>query len=109
MQTPTAYQQRLNTHFESTLPYWSEIYESDRVYARIYQERRIRALRFIDELGLPTASCVLEVGCGPGLTTLDLARRGFKVDAIDTVAAMVQQTTTRIQAAGLQHEVRISM
>jgi ubiquinone/menaquinone biosynthesis C-methylase UbiE len=50
---------------------------------------------------------VLEVGCGAGLLTVELARRGFAVTASDTSSEMLEQAKTSLaaDAAGATVEV----
>jgi 2-polyprenyl-3-methyl-5-hydroxy-6-metoxy-1,4-benzoquinol methylase len=57
----------------------------------LYLERRNTVLSLFDELGLKNAR-VLEVSCGPGITSVLLGRRGHTVYAIDTVPAMIDLT-----------------
>jgi ubiquinone/menaquinone biosynthesis C-methylase UbiE len=85
-------QRRVNAHFERASAFWTDVYERDDVIALICQRRRDIALRWIDELELPVHARVLEVGCGAGLTSAELAKRGFDVDATDTVADMIELT-----------------
>lgn len=82
----------VDAHFEAASPFWANIYEGEDVYAIIHQRRRATALVWIDELHLPLGSRILEVGCGAGLTATELARRGFDVDATDTVPEMIELT-----------------
>jgi SAM-dependent methyltransferase len=51
-------------------------------------------------------SRVLEVGCGAGLMAVELARRGFEVDATDTVAEMIELTRRRGQQANVSARLR---
>jgi 2-polyprenyl-3-methyl-5-hydroxy-6-metoxy-1,4-benzoquinol methylase len=85
-------QELVDTHFEAASPFWADIYNRQDVYAIIHQRRRATALQWIDELQLPAGSRILEVGCGAGLTAVELARRGFEVDATDTVPEMIELT-----------------
>jgi len=58
-------------------------------------------LEWVDALGLPPGSRILEAGCGAGLTTISLAQRGFMVEAQDVANAMVEQTRRHAEEAGL--------
>ncbi len=49
-------------------------------------------LQLVDRLALPAGSSVLEVGCGPGVTCVDLSRRGYSVQALDIAPAMIELT-----------------
>jgi ubiquinone/menaquinone biosynthesis C-methylase UbiE len=82
----------VDAHFEAASRSWADIYEQEDVYARIHQGRRATALAWIEELQLPVRSRILEVGCGAGLTAVELARRGFEVDATDAVPDMIELT-----------------
>lgn len=57
-------------------------------------------LTFIDELGLATGSTVVDAGCGPGYLASQLARRKFRVLALDTSRAMVERARRRLADSG---------
>jgi len=78
------------------------------VWATIYQERRVRALSLVDSLNFPLKARALEIGCGPGLITVDLAQRGFQVQAIDTVAGMAEATWRELANRGFLNQVSVS-
>lgn len=96
-------------YFEATLPTWEDIYRRETVYATIYRERLRAALRSVDELRLAPGSAALDVGCGPGLGTAELARRGFTVDAVDTSARMIEVTLARARREGVHARVHGSV
>ena len=95
----------VHQHFRSTLPYWEQIYAGRSVYDRIYQERARRAIGYLDCISLSRHIPVLEVGCGPGVITAAMARKGFCVSAIDSVPEMVERTRANAQQAGLGSQV----
>ncbi len=101
-------QKRVNAYFQSAALYWKEIYQLEDVYATIHRERRTMVLEFVDQLALPRGSRILEIGCGAGLTTVALAQRGYLVDAVDTVRAMLDLTRQAAAEAGLEKRVRTS-
>jgi SAM-dependent methyltransferase len=76
--------------FRSTLSYWSELYDGKDAYRRTYVERKDAVLEMVDRLALPPHSRILDIGCGPGLITLALAQRGYRVAAADLVFDMVR-------------------
>ena len=100
-----SYDELVQQHFRSTLPYWEEIYADRTVYGRIYQERARRAIAYVDRIGLPSGAPVLEMGCGPGVITTALARKGVTVWAIDSLEEMVERTQAVAHAAGVGSRV----
>jgi ubiquinone/menaquinone biosynthesis C-methylase UbiE len=98
-----AHQRRIDEHFTAQSLRWRDLYQEPSLAGLIHQQRHAIALQWIDDLGLPAASRILEVGCGAGLMTVDLARRGYHVDAIDSSQAMVElarQTIARTDLGG---------
>lgn len=58
--------------------------------------------------GLPDAPRILDLGCGSGAQTVDLARRsGGTVLAIDSHAPLVERARARAQEAGLSDRVEV--
>lgn len=45
----------------------------------------------IEELKLPMGSTILDVGCGTGRHSIELAKRGYKVTGIDISAGMLAE------------------
>src|SRR5262249_1196423 len=101
----THYETLVHQHFRSTLPYWEQIYTGRTVYDRIYQERARRAVAYLDCINLSCHIPVLEVGCGPGIITTAMARKGFLVSAVDSVPEMIERTRANVEQAGLRSRV----
>jgi 2-polyprenyl-3-methyl-5-hydroxy-6-metoxy-1,4-benzoquinol methylase len=95
-----AAQRAIDDAFDASSAYWRQIYGERSFLAAVYADRQAAALAWIDELGLPRGAAVLEVGCGAGFLTVELAERGYRVDAIDSSDAMVASTRARIAEAG---------
>jgi SAM-dependent methyltransferase len=100
-----SYDTLVQEHFRSTLPYWEQIYSDRTVYSRIYQERARRAMACMDGLCLSSNARVLEIGCGPGVMTTAIARKGFIVCAIDCVREMIELTRAMTRRAGVASQV----
>src|SRR4030095_11360065 len=58
-----------------------------------------------DRIGLPTRASVLEIGCGPGVITTAIARKGATVWAIDSLEEMVERTQAMAHEAGVASRV----
>ncbi len=98
-------QAAITTYFEQDAPFWSTLYEADTVFAVIHQLRVAMALHWIERLDLAAGTPVLEVGCGAGLTAVELARRGLRVTATDSTPAMIELTRARAAVAGLERRI----
>jgi len=94
------HQERVDSYFDSSshIGWRSTALEVCRV--AIHQQRMAVVLRWVENLSLPERSIILEVGCGAGLTTLELARRGYVVDALDSSEAIVERTLRGVAESG---------
>ncbi len=79
-------------HFRDDSFFWKDVYTQDTLIGEIYRERRATVLRFVDGIGLPSGANVLDIGCGAGTTSVALAKRGLRVEAVDSVPEMIQLT-----------------
>jgi 2-polyprenyl-3-methyl-5-hydroxy-6-metoxy-1,4-benzoquinol methylase len=104
----TRHQRALDAFFRDRSQYWKHVYQEDTLSGLIKRERQSAVLRMVDRLELPKGARVLEVGCGAGLTAVALARRGFTVEAIDTVGAMLDLTRHAAIDAGVSERVTTS-
>jgi len=99
----------VETFFQDRSCYWRDVYQTDTLSAFIYRARQSAVLSMVDKLGLPQWSHILEVGCGAGLTTVALANRGYRVNAVDTVEDMLDLTRQAADEAGLGANVETSL
>lgn len=104
---PADHQVSVNGHFQGAAAHWERLYRVATLDGRIYQDRKAVALRWIDRLQLPGTARVLEVGCGAGFTATELAMRGHRVDAADSVPAMLDLTRKRVAETGTADRVRV--
>jgi SAM-dependent methyltransferase len=83
--------------FRSTVPFYAR-------YRLGYPEALIA--RVAETVGLGPGDAVLDLGCGPGLLAVPLARLGFKVTAVDPEPDMVAACRDAAGAAGVTLDVR---
>jgi ubiquinone/menaquinone biosynthesis C-methylase UbiE len=104
---PDHHQRLVNERFHDRAQRWEEVYQREDLFSVIHQHRQARALSWIDGLGLPTGSQVLEIGPGAGFMTVELARRGFVVQAADSTPRMIEIAGRRVAEAGVDRQVRL--
>jgi ubiquinone/menaquinone biosynthesis C-methylase UbiE len=101
MPVPSSSQREyVNVYFREQSTFWKNIYTSSGVYAQIHQDRHAAALAWIDSLHLAPGSTALETGCGAGFMAVALAQRGWRVRAIDSTAAMIEQARQNAALSG---------
>jgi SAM-dependent methyltransferase len=103
------YQEHLNLYFQKMASYWVEVYENKGLQDVIYQERLQLLLGFVDRIDLSPNPCALDIGCGAGHAAVDIAKRGYLVDAIDPVQTMVESTRNLAKQAGLDDRVKTNL
>jgi SAM-dependent methyltransferase len=71
--------------------------------------RQSVVLSYVDAAALPANARVLEIGCGAGHLTVELANRQFRVEAVDASQAMVEVTADRMRQGGSEQAVTVAM
>ncbi len=60
----------------------------------------VREVDFIvEELALPIGSRILDMGCGTGRHSVELARRGYRIVGVDLSAGMLAEARKAAEAA----------
>ncbi|HEV2998554.1 MAG TPA: methyltransferase domain-containing protein [Solirubrobacteraceae bacterium] len=100
-------QEHVNAHFDSTASYWEEVYRGGGLQGLIYRRRQAAVLELADPAALPPSARVLEIGCGAGLLTVELARTrsDLRIDAVDASEEMTRSTAERARAEGLSEQI----
>jgi ubiquinone/menaquinone biosynthesis C-methylase UbiE len=99
----------VNSYFEDVAYYWAEIYERTGVKEFVHQERLRIMLELVDRIAPPAPARILDAGCGAGLATVALAKKGYVVQAMDAVQAMVDLTSRRASEAGVDRRVTTTL
>jgi ubiquinone/menaquinone biosynthesis C-methylase UbiE len=109
VQLDADHQAQVNVYFHTQSSFWKDIYKQGDVYAEIHQQRYARVLSWVEQLNLARDTQALDIGCGAGFLTLALAERGFRVQAIDSVDAMIEQTRQHAEEAGLAEHLSVGI
>jgi ubiquinone/menaquinone biosynthesis C-methylase UbiE len=68
-------------------------------------ESTLKALSFVP--AIPAEGKILDIACGPGMQTMDLARNtGAEIEALDTHQPFIEVLEKKIQQGGLSHRVQ---
>ncbi|HEY41189.1 MAG TPA: class I SAM-dependent methyltransferase [Dehalococcoidia bacterium] len=70
-----------------------------------HQLERDITWRYLEKY-LPPSGSVLDIGTGAGAYTLELARRGYTVTAVDISSKLIELCKQRVSDAGLEKSVR---
>jgi magnesium-protoporphyrin O-methyltransferase len=108
----TQHKAQLQAYFDGIgFERWAAIY-GDAQLSRVRRSIRAghtlmlaRAAAWLDEANLPTGAHVLDAGCGTGLFSLALARRGLRVTAVDLAPQMIAAAQQQAERAGLAERI----
>jgi len=95
------HQARVNEFFLNQTAGWRDLYGDPNVRSDTFRERQAAVLDWATDAAHASARRVLEVGCGAGFVTIELARRGCDVVAVDSVSSMVEMTRRHADTAGV--------
>lgn len=98
-------QRKVDELFDRTATYWRDLYHGTDVDAAVYRLRRDLALAWAPSPR--ERDRALDLGCGAGLLAAGLAGQGYRVDAIDTSATMLDQARLTISGAGVTDRVML--
>ena len=86
---------------------WEDFFDA---HAPIYNDNcftknTLREADFlVEEMGLPVGAAILDVGCGTGRHSVELAKRGYAMTGLDLSAAMLAIAAEAADAAGVRVE-----
>lgn len=84
------------TFFDSHAPHYMQ---------NVFTKNTVAEVDFVlEELGLPPGSRILDMGCGTGRHSVELARRGYRMTGVDLSAGMLAQARQAATAAGVEVE-----
>lgn len=101
----TNHQKLVDGYFDEVASYWRDVYRGKDVQSLVYERRRESVLASIEAMSLAPGASILESGCGAGLTTIALARKGYQVTATDSVPKMLEMTRELAEYAGVSERV----
>ncbi len=84
---------------------WEEFFDAHApVYEdNIFTKNTLPEVDFlVEELSLPAAGSILDVGCGTGRHSIELARRGYSVTGLDLSREMLARAVAAAEAAGVK-------
>jgi D-aspartate ligase len=100
-------QDQVDRYFDDVSGYWNAVYDREATDGVIYRRRMATAAAWARELGLPPGARALDVGCGAGLMSVELARIGLAVTATDSSPAMVEVARGLMSRSGLDDQVSV--
>ena len=99
----------IRDHFESRAERWNSVYAGTDLNSVNIQLRQTYALEYVDSLGLKPGARVLDLGCGAGLTVVQLLMRDFEVVACDVSAGMLDLARENCDRAGYTANVTFEL
>jgi 2-polyprenyl-3-methyl-5-hydroxy-6-metoxy-1,4-benzoquinol methylase len=102
-------QEQINAFFKNTVQYWRDIYDKEDAQPLMYIHRQDTTVQWIEELTPDSAFRVLDIGCGAGMLSIELARRGLQVEGIDPVPEMIDLARRTSEEKGVAKQPSFSV
>jgi 2-polyprenyl-3-methyl-5-hydroxy-6-metoxy-1,4-benzoquinol methylase len=98
-------QKLVDSYFREDASYWQRIYQGAGVLDLVHQLRLQVVLQLVDSLPRPQTPRALDVGCGAGLASVALAKRGYLLYALDSVPEMIDMTRRAAVSEGVPERI----
>ncbi|HEY92586.1 MAG TPA: class I SAM-dependent methyltransferase [Dehalococcoidia bacterium] len=92
----TISQHRISANAETD--YWFSIYNRSDFLGDCYRQRLKQALSWVDAFQISQNAILLDAGCGVGISTQEMAKRGFHVIGLDFSDAMIKKAQSVCEA-----------
>ena len=104
----TEEQERTLRHFNDRSDYWYEIYQNEGSYTNYALQKQQRfVLELVDRT--ENAKRILDIGCGAGITALELAHKGYEVSGIDLAPNMIQRARAEARQRNIVCDFRVGI
>ena len=95
---------KVEDYFDTNAQSWSDLYSrAERVNDLVLRDRKDVAVTNLDRL-LEPGSRILDAGCGAGLCSLDLLKRGHSIHGVDVAQKMLDISARTFEEQGLPAE-----
>ncbi len=99
--TTENHNQLIQKYFDTHAQSWQDYYQGvTDIVDMILIDRKNIAVAFLGGR-LPAGARILDAGCGAGLTALELAQKGFRVQGVDIAPNMIALAGQNLAASGL--------
>jgi ubiquinone/menaquinone biosynthesis C-methylase UbiE len=100
-------QAHVDSYFDEASAYWNTVYGQSGLQALVYRRRMEVAARWAAELGPTPPATAIDVGCGAGLMSLELARAGLSVIGTDSSPEMVAGARRLVAEQNLADQIEV--
>jgi ubiquinone/menaquinone biosynthesis C-methylase UbiE len=108
-QTPYSDEQKRTVqHFDEHSDYWRDVYENKRSYAGYtLQKQHQFVINVVQQM--PDAKHILDVGCGAGVTVMELAEKGYEASGLDIAPKMIELAQAEAERRGLKCDFKVGL
>ena len=87
---------------------WEDFFDAHAPYymENVFTKNTEAEIKFIlEELNLPQGAAILDIGCGTGRHSVELAKHGFRMTGVDLSSGMLDQARQAAEKAGVTVEL----
>jgi 2-polyprenyl-3-methyl-5-hydroxy-6-metoxy-1,4-benzoquinol methylase len=104
----TEEQQQSLDHFNARSSYWYDIYQDQQSFTGYAYHKQHQTI--VDLIAhTEDARCILDVGCGAGVTVLELAHQGYQASGIDIAPNMIQRAQAEARLQDVDCDFRVGV
>jgi 2-polyprenyl-3-methyl-5-hydroxy-6-metoxy-1,4-benzoquinol methylase len=95
-------------HFDQVVDFWHKVYNQEDTFVGYSLIKQHNFTVDYIKGQLSAGAAVLDVGCGTGITLLELARHGYHVSGVDLSPKMIEKAQDLAQTQGLTCDFRVA-